>query len=319
MWITEHMPQIQDSLLFFVAVMAEMAILFIGITFLVGVMMELFPAEKISNLLSARRGKGYMIGAGLGALTPFCSCSTIPVTKGLLNAKAGFGPTMAFLFTSPLVNPMLVALLWMALGFEFTALYVVAALSLTIGLAYLLDRFGFDRFIREDVLSSPVSSCGTKQTDPVNDTSVRAMARRLFANKLRLKELWHGAVADYRKFLPFIAVGIAIGAVTHGFVPEDFLVEIAGSDNPWAIPVSAVIGIPLYMRASVMVPMIMPLAAKGVALGAIAALIIGAAGASIPEVVMLKRMFKLPLMLAFLASVLTIAVVTGYSFELLMG
>ncbi|MCW9033086.1 MAG: permease [Rhodospirillales bacterium] len=319
MWFTEHLPQLQDSLIFFVAVMAEMAILFVGITFLVGVMMDLLPAEKISNLLSAKRGKGYLIGAGLGALTPFCSCSTIPVTKGLLNANAGFGPTMAFLFTSPLVNPMLVALLWMALGLEFTAIYVIVALSLTIGLSYLLDRFGFERFIRADVITSPARSCGAEQSMPVNDTSIRAKARRLFANKLRLKELWRGAVIDYRKFLPFIAVGIAIGAVTHGFVPEDFLVEIAGSDNPWAIPVSAMIGIPLYIRGSVMVPMIMPLAAKGVALGAIAALIIGAAGASIPEVVMLKRMFKLPLMLAFLASVLTIAVVTGYSFEAIMG
>lgn len=316
MSFTPYLPQLQDAALFFVVVMAEMAILFVGITFLVGVIMDLLPREKVANLLSSRQGKGYLLGAGLGALTPFCSCSTVPMTTGLLRAQAGFGPTMTFLFTSPLVNPMLIALLWMALGLEFTAIYTVAALTLTVLIGFLLDRFGFERFIKADVLASVRDD--TEQP-PANDLSFRASATRLYRNKTRLKELGDDSMAQFKKFLPFIAVGIAIGAFTHGFMPEDFLVAFAGGDNPWAIPVAAVIGIPLYLRASTMVPMIMPLAAKGVALGGIAALIIGAAGASIPEVVMLNRMFKLPLMAAFLASVLTIAIVTGYTFQAIMG
>jgi len=214
---------------------------------------------------------------------------------------------------------MLVALLWMALGIEFTAIYMVAALTLTVLIGYLLDRFGFQRFIKADVIGTALPRDHAEKLAGVNDTTVRAAAARLYRDKARLKALWDDSVNQFKKFLPVIAIGIGIGAITHGFLPEDFLVEYAGSDNPWAIPVAAVIGIPLYLRASTMVPMIMPLAAKGVALGGIAALIIGAAGASIPEVVMLNRMFRLPLMAAFLASVFIIAVTTGYTFEALMG
>ena len=318
MTLTTYLPQLQNTGIFFISLMTEMAVLFIGVTFLVGVIMALLPTERIGALLSARRGHGYVLGAGLGALTPFCSCSTVPLTTGLLRANAGFGPTMTFLFTSPLVNPLLITLLWMALGLKFTALYTMTALVLTIAVGYLLDHFGFQRYLRGDVVGLGNSSNLTIALLPTNDASLRAAAARLLADKPRLKALWSDALAQYRRFLPVISIGIAIGALTHGFVPEDFLISVAGADNPWAIPVAAVIGIPLYLRASTLVPMIMPLAAKGVALGAIAALIVGAAGASIPEIVMLNRMFRLPLMAAFLASVLIIAMTTGFAFQFLM-
>ncbi|MDP7427714.1 MAG: permease [Alphaproteobacteria bacterium] len=313
--LSVYLPQLQDSLIFFAVVSAEMTVLFIGVTFLVGIILELFPAERISAIMSSRRGHGYAVGAGLGALTPFCSCSTIPLTMGLIKARAGFGPTMTFLFTSPLVNPLLVALLWMALGIRFTIVYVAMALTLTVIIGYLLDRFDFDRFIRADLLVTKTSCGATPEATPPNDTMVRAAAARLFRDRARLKELLIDAVGQFRTFLPFIIVGIGIGAFTYGFVPQDFFASVAGSDSPWAIPASAVIGIPLYVRPSTMVPMVLPLAAKGVALGAIAALIIGAAGASLPEVVMLKRMFRLPMIAAFLTAVLTIAVTTGFVFQ----
>jgi len=303
---------------FFGLVMVEMAVLFIGVSFLVNVLTELFPSEQIGAILSGKKGRGYLAGAGLGAITPFCSCSTIPMTVGLLRANAGFGPTMAFLFTSPLVNPMLIALLWMALGWRFTALYTFCAILFTLIISFLLDRFNFQRFIDQDAIA-PTCGAGKNQNTHPNDTSTGGAFRRLLANKARLKELLANSSEQYRTFLPYIAIGIAIGAISHGFIPENYLVELAGSDNPWAIPASAVIGIPLYLRASTMVPMIMPLAAKGVALGALAALIIGAAGASLPEVIMLKRLFRLPLMAAFLLSVFTIAIATGFAFEWLIA
>ncbi len=313
MSLTAYLPQIQDSLVFFLLVSLEMAVLFVGVSFLVGVILEVLPPERVGNILSSRNGKGYAVGAGLGALTPFCSCSTIPMVVGMLRANAGFGPTMTFLFTSPLVNPLLIALLWLALGWKFTVIYALSALVLTMTVGYLLERFDFARFIRSDAISVP--SCSNKPEFPLNDTGARAAFSRLVSNRTRQKELFLDALDQYRKFMPLIMLGIGIGAVVHGFVPLDFFVDVAGSDSPWAVPVSAVIGIPLYVRVSTMVPMVMPLAAKGVALGAIAALVIGAAGASLPEMVMLKRLVRVPLMLAFLASVFTIAVITGLVFN----
>lgn len=323
MWLETYQPMMMDSLRFFLFVVTEMAILFVAVSFLVGIIQELLPAEKIKAVMSERRGRGYLIGAGLGALTPFCSCSTIPLTIGLLKARSGFGPTMAFLFTSPLVNPMLIALLWLALGMQFTLLYAAMAIMLAVSIAFLLQHFNFERFVNEDIYA-PSQDCNSALATAISPDDLLtegfgSAAKRLFGNGARLKELFWVAVGEFRKFLPFILIGVSIGAILHGFVPEDFLVRYAGDDNPLAIPFSAIVGIPLYLRASTMIPMVMPLAAKGVSLGAIAALMIGAAGASLPEVIMLKRIFKIPLLAAFLASVLTIAVVTGFVFNAVNG
>ena len=323
MWIETYEPMIMDALGFFIFVVTELTILFIAVSFLVRAIHHLLPAEKIKSVMSGRHGRGYLIGAGLGSLTPFCSCSTIPLTVGLLRARAGFGPTMAFLFTSPLVNPMLVALLWMALGLQFTLIYATMALFLAVSIAYLLQRFNFERFVNEDVYAAAeekvTANASSVAADDILAENFGSAAKRLLGNRENLKGLLRYAVSEYRKFLPFILIGVAVGAILHGFVPEDFLVRYASADSPWAIPFSAIVGIPLYLRASTMIPMIMPLAAKGVSLGALAALMIGAAGASLPEVIMLKRIFKMPMMIAFLFSVLTIAVVTGFVFNAVNG
>ncbi|MBZ0216162.1 MAG: permease [Fimbriimonadaceae bacterium] len=323
MWIDPYKPMIIDAVAFFLFVVAEMAILFIAVSFLVGILQELLPTEKIKAVMSGRRGRGYIIGAGLGSITPFCSCSTIPLTVGLLQARGGFGPTMAFLFTSPLVNPMIVALLWMALDLQFTLIYATMAITLAVVVAILLQHFNFERFVKDDIYV-PTGCAQSASATAISSQDIMvegfgAASKRLFSDRLRLKKLFKGAVSEFRKFLPFILIGVSIGAVLHGFVPEDFLVRYASADNPLAVPFSAIIGIPLYLRASTMIPMVMPLAAKGVSLGAIAALMIGAAGASLPEVIMLKRIFRMPMMIAFLTSVLTIAVVTGFVFNAVNG
>jgi len=309
MSLTLHLPKFEQSIVFFFYLSLEMAILFVGITFLVGVLLEILPPHRIGNILSSRNGKGYVIGAGLGALTPFCSCSTIPMVVGMLRAQAGFGPTMTFLFTSPLVNPLLVGLLVLALGWKFTLIYSISALIVTICLGYLLEQLNFSRFIRTDAIEKNSSEKHDKP--PLPDARVKVALMHLLCDRSHIKIIFLNALDQYKKFFPLITFGIGIGAFVHGFLPLDFFVDVAGSENPWAVPISAIIGIPLYVRASTMVPMIIPLAAKGVGLGSIAALIIGAAGASLPEVIMIKRLVQIPLLLAFLSSVFVIAVTTG--------
>ncbi|NNK97271.1 MAG: hypothetical protein HKP41_23195 [Desulfobacterales bacterium] len=166
--IDTYRPLIAESAAFFAYTMIELAILFVGISFLVGVINEFLPPDKVQRWLSGRHGRGYFIGSILGGLTPFCSCSTIPVTVGLLRAKAGFGPTMAFLFTSPLVNPIIIPLFLTLIGFEVTVVYAVVAISMSIGISFILEQAGFSRYVKQETLIgiSDLRNMSDKKTPP---------------------------------------------------------------------------------------------------------------------------------------------------------
>ena len=342
-------PMAKEALSFFVFTFTELMVLFIGISFIVGVLQELIPEDKVKAMLSGKGGRGYFIGAGLGALTPFCSCSTIPIMVGLLKARAGFGPTLAFLFTSPLVNPIIVGLFFVALGLKATIIYSILALMMAIMISFLLEKANFQRFIKWDtldekqedcscqpdsteqqgtqhvevrsgtpILSGPQLACCTA-TESMDATGSCAPATVNFAIASIKTDRWvrifKEAVRQFKTFLPYIIIGVVIGAIAHGFVPENLIVKYAGPDNPFAVPVAAVIGVPLYVRVSTMIPIFIPLMAKGMSVGAVVALTIGGAGASLPEVIMLKRIFRAPLLGAFLASVFFIAVTAGIVFN----
>lgn len=324
---------IVESVEFFLFAMVELTILFVGISFIVGCINEFLPKEKVKKLLSGRNGKGYLIGAVLGGLTPFCSCSTIPMMAGLLQAGAGFGPTMSFLFASPLVNPVLLGLFFTLLGSKITLLYSLLALSLAICSGIVLEKFGFSRYIKPIAMDQTTSKCcETKPQAAIHsfesiaphnqslniqraiekDCCDSNEAIETIQQSNRWGRIFTEAVVQFRTFLPYILVGVAIGSLIHGMLPADMVTNVAGSDNVFAIPVSAVIGIPLYIRASTMLPIAASLLGKGMSLGAVIALIIGGAGASLPEVAMLKGLFKIPLLAAFLLSVFFTAVVSGF-------
>ncbi len=320
--------------------MAEMAVLFVGISFLVGVINEFLPQDKVKRWLSGRHGRGYLIGSILGGLTPFCSCSTIPVTIGLLRAGAGFGPTMAFLFTSPLVNPVIIPLFITLLGVEVTVVYASVAIGMTIIISFILEKAGFSRYLIAEVLNfnGAPAAVGTPLTQPLSGASgtqfmvqlqpaatgsgpgaagaeqAPAFTIPLYQQEQpgRWRRIFNEAVRQFKSLLPFVVLGVVIGSVIHGFLPADLVVRLAGADNPLAVPVSAVVGIPLYLRVSTMVPIAASLVAKGMSLGAVIALIIGGAGASLPELAMLKGMFRLPLLIGFIGSVMIMAVSAGF-------
>lgn len=349
MTMETFIPMAKDALGFFAFTVTELAVLFIGISFIVGMIQEFVPPEKVKSLLSARRGRGYFIGAGLGALTPFCSCSTIPIMVGLLKAQAGFGPTLAFLFSSPLVNPIIVGLFFMAFGLKATIVYSILALLMAVAISYFLEKSKFQRFIKWDALDENQESC-CSNPEPVEAHAVQSVKASCcgpvvpepdlacctsagdvqaasccgpapaspavaIAESGRWTRIFKEAVTQFRTFLPYIVFGVAIGALAYGFVPKELIVGYAGADNPFAIPVAAVIGVPLYVRVETMIPITVALMGKGMSLGAVVALVIGGAGASIPEIVMLKRIFKGPLLGAFLAAIFSIAVASGLIFN----
>ncbi len=333
--------QLLETGLYALQLFAELAVLFVLISFLVGALQEWLPADKTHHYLSARHGRGYLIGALIGAATPFCSCSTVPMTLGLLKSGAGFGPTMTLLFTSPLVNPIIIALFWITFGVELTLLYTAMSLGMAVGVAWLMDRAGFERHLRNDVIGRRVETTSVPLTSlevdantqshnvasnpPVTvtlDASGIGVARPGLTVEAPLKgrarRLLTDAIKQFRSFLPHVVIGVMIGAFAHGFVPDAWLVEYAGEGNVWAIPLAAIIGVPLYVRGSTMIPIAMTLTAKGMGIGAVIALVVGGAGASLPEMVMLKRMFRWPILLAFLFSVFGIAITTGYLAEALV-
>ena len=344
----EFLARLSDTLLFGLQLFAELALLFVLISFLVGVLNEWLPEEKTRRWLSARHGHGYLIGALIGSVTPFCSCSTVPLTMGLLKSGAGFGPTMTLLFTSPLVNPIIVALFWVTFGLELTLLYAVMAIGAAILVSWSMDRAGFERFLEQGLFdhrtaagvavplvidrkegdgaaccapqTAAVQACCVANPEPLAvglPTTAPAVEVPVTEGRWagRAAHLFREAVGQFRSFLPHIAIGVGIGAVAHGFVPDDLLVRYAGPDDLLAIPVAALIGVPLYVRGSTMIPIALTLTAKGMGIGAVIALVIGGAGASLPEVVMLKRMFRWPILAVFLFSVFGIAITTGYLAE----
>lgn len=307
----------------FITLFVELTLLFIVISYLVALINQRISPEKIQKILGARHGKGFLISAGLGAITPFCSCSTIPMLIGLLKARAGFGPVMTFLFTSPLLNPIVIVLFIPVLGVQATLIYTVLALSISITAGVLLQYFKFDRFVKQELIGittcntaeSNSSGCGlaTENQSPAYFDTAKESQQNSY--QLAWIESW----VLFKIMMPYMFISMIIGAFVHGFVPTDYFTQIAGTDNPAAIPVAALIGIPLYIRVTALIPLIGSFVAKGVSIGAIMALIIGSGGASLPEMILLKRIFKWPLLLAFLSVIFTMAIVGGFVFNILIG
>lgn len=309
---------------------AELSLLFLAISYLVGILQHYIPPSKIRQLLSSQGGRGYLFAAGLGAITPFCSCSTIPFLKGLLRAQASFGTMLVFLFASPLLNPVIIGLLAFSFGVQVTALYFTVALGVSLVAGWLLEKLGFERFVREEAYApaesytpeessacasaSAASSCAASNQNG-NQTSCGASSAE------RRKPDWHGlwqsTWKDFRQALPYLLIGISVGSLIYGFVPTELIARYAGTDNLLAIPFAAVVGIPLYVRAEAVIPLSAALIAKGASTGALMALIIGSAGASLTEVILLKSLFKNPLIAAFVGVVLSMAIAAGVAYTLL--
>jgi len=297
---------LEESSKMFLKLFLELTFLFLIISYLVAMLNQKLSAEKIQRILGTQGGRGYFTAAALGAITPFCSCSTIPMLVGLLKARAGFGPTMTFLFTSPLLNPIIIALFIPVLGLNVTLAYGALALSISLLAGILLQTLGFERYIKEDMLVEKKTCCGSSCGDaPQVEPS-------------QWRKAWDECWSLFRQMFPYMLIAMMVGALVHGFVPADFFSSVAGPDNPAAIPTAAIIGIPLYIRVTALLPLVASFIAKGVSLGAIIALVIGSGGASLPEVILLKKLFHWPLLLAFLLVIFSMAVIGGFTFNFLL-
>lgn len=276
----------------------ELTVLFIFISFLVSLLQQKFTEERIKQILNRpNKWTGYLYGTGLGALTPFCSCSTIPILAGLLSSKAPFGPSISYLIASPLLNPVIIIMLWTLLGWKLTLYYfiIIVIFSMLIGIVW--ERLGLEHSVKK---------VKVRRGNGTNDESVPKW-------RLAIRDAW----SFFYSLLPYLLIGVFIGAIIHDFIPQDIIVKYAGSDKPWAIPIASIIGIPMYIRAETMLPIGSALVGKGMGIGAVIALLIGGAGASIPEVVLLSKLFKRKLVVAFVISILSVAIITGFIVQII--
>jgi uncharacterized membrane protein YraQ (UPF0718 family) len=288
---------------YFLFITAELTVLFLGISTLVALGLMYVPQAKLRGWLAKRGLWGNILGAVVGALTPFCACSTIPMTLGMLNAGAPFGPVMSFVIASPLLNPVIIAMVASLMGLEACLLYFGVTFTGSVFFGVLLEKFGGGGYVKRVRVKG--DCCGAAAA--VIPQTVRG----------KLASAFRSAWEDFRGVLVYLLVGVAIGAGIYGYIPQQLVADLAGPQNPLAVPVAAVIGIPLYIRAETAIPIGLALAQKGMSMGAVIALIIGGAGMAIPEMAMLASIFRKRLVASIVAVIWATAVVGGYAFNYL--
>ncbi|MGD6872751.1 permease [Sutcliffiella horikoshii] len=280
----------------FLFIAIELTVLFVLITFLVSIIQSVVPFHKMEKWLN----KGNTLLSALFAvlfafITPFCSCSTIPMVVTLLRKKVPFGIVMVFLFASPVLDPTILTIMTAMLGWKVALLYTLTTTVLSILIGLSLEKLGFEKQLKNVLLKNYQQE-----------------------NKgLDLKQSVAETLTLIKTVYPFLLIGAAIGAIIHGAVPTSFITHYLGGDNWWLVPVAAIIGIPLYIRLSTMIPISQMMIAKGMALGPVMALLISSAGASLPEVALLNSIFKKKLVAAFVISVISMSTISGFLFYLI--
>lgn len=303
------MNTIIETLQYFVLITIELIALFMFISALVEFILMYIPEEKIRKRLSGAGMFGNVMAAGFGALTPFCACSTIPMTVGFLNAGVPFGSAMSFLIASPLLNPIIIGMLGAMVGFKAMAVYFVIAFLCSVIFGFVMEKTGMQKYVKNIRPKQTLCCSCCEQAD---------VDKRSLPFKEKLKLAFSSAWGSLRPIMVYLLIGVALGAGIYGYMPQDFVIKIAGPDNPFAVPVAAVLGIPLYIRAETAIPIGLALMDKGMSIGAVIALIIGGAGMAIPEMTMLASIFKKKLVAMTVFVIFLTAVVSGYLFNILL-
>lgn len=298
------MNTLVETLEYFVFITFELIALFMLISAAVEIILMYIPQEKIKKWLSGRGILGNVMAAGFGALTPFCACSTIPMTVGFLHAGVPFGSTMSFLIASPLLNPIIIGMLGAMVGVKAMITYFVIAFAASVLFGFILEKTGMQRYVKNVRLKGGHAETGEN--------------RRTWPLKRKLREAFVSAWGSLRPIMGYLLIGVALGAGIYSYMPQDSVLRIAGPDNLFAIPIAALLGIPLYIRAETAIPIGVALMAKGMSIGTVIALIIGGAGMAIPEMTMLASIFRKKLVAVIVAVIFLTAVISGYLFNVLL-
>jgi hypothetical protein len=293
-----------EAVRFFLFEAPKVLLLLTLIVFLVGIVRTYFSPERTRRILGNRSSFiGNILASLLGVVTPFCSCSAVPLFIGFVQAGVPLGVTFSFLIAAPMINEVALVLLFGLLGWQTALLYAGTGLLIAITAGFVIGRLKLERFV-EDWVYALRSPSATVQEEAFS------FAQRIEQGKSAVRDI-------VGKVWPYIIVGIGVGAWIHGFVPADFMVGIMGKSAWWSVPLSVLIGIPLYSNAAGIIPIVQALLEKGAALGTVLAFMMAVIGLSLPETIILKKVLKLPLILIFVAVVGTGILIVGYVFNFL--
>ena len=311
-WLTYSLIGLQpeshlgESVNFFFYDVPKILMLLAGMIFIVTLIRSFFSPEQTRAALGGKReGVGNVMAAGLGVLTPFCSCSAVPLFIGFVESGIPLGVTFSFLIATPVVNEIALAMLFGLFGWQIAGLYLVTGLTIAIVGGVVIGRLKPERFVEDFVWQVKVGQQTGIQYKPTWDERIHAAAR---STREIVGKVW-----------PFVVIGIGIGAFIHGYVPEDFLAEVMGADAWWTVPAAVLLGIPLYANAAGIIPVVHAMMDKGAALGPVLAFMMAVVALSLPEILILKRVIKMPLIIMFIAIVGFAIIFTGYLFNFVVG
>jgi len=303
----DHLAKAID---FFIYDSIKILLLLFIVVFLMGIINSYFPIDRVKNYLSRNKlyGAEYFMASLFGVVTPFCSCSSVPLFIGFVRGGIPLGVTFAFLVTSPLVNEVAIGLFVGLFGVKTTILYVLSGVLLGSVSGVILQKLKLERFLTpwvKEVLFNAQKDEGRFKTE-----------KQTFNQRLTI--IWGEALKILKGVLPYVIVGIAIGGLMHGFVPEGFFEKHMAKDNLFAVPIATILAVPMYSNASGILPIVQVLVDKGIPLGTAIAFMMGVVGLSLPEAMLLKKVMTIKLITIFFGVVMLCIIVSGYLFNIIL-
>jgi len=292
-----------DALIFFIYDTIKIFLLLSIIIFIISIIRSYFPPERTRQILSHKKQFiGNIFAALLGVATPFCSCSAVPLFIGFVEVGIPLGITISFLIASPLVNEVAVVLLWGLFGWKVTSIYIGTGLFIAITGGFIIGKLNLEKWVESYVYQI--------HTNPGQEIAKKTFSERINYAKLYTKDI-------LKRIWLFIIIAIGIGGFIHGYVPENFLAQYAGPQNPFAVPVAVALGVPLYASAAGVVPIVYALVEKGLSIGTVLAFMMAVTALSLPEMIILRKVLKVQLLGVFVG-ILTVAIITvGYLFNII--
>ncbi len=298
-----------QALNFFIYDSFKILILLIVVIFFMGIINSYFPIDKVKNYLSQKKlyGFEYFMASLFGTVTPFCSCSSVPLFIGFVSGGIPLGVTFAFLITSPLVNEVAVGLFIGLFGVKTTIIYVISGIILGTISGMILQTFKLERYLSPWV-KEILANAQKEQESFIQEKQSLSKRLPIILNEV-LKIL--------RGILPYLLIGIAVGGLMHGYIPEGFFAKYMSKDNLFAVPISTILAVPMYSNASGILPVIQVLVTKGIPLGTAIAFMMAVVGLSLPEAMLLKKVMTWKLIAVFFGTVTICIIISGYIFNLI--
>lgn len=306
----EKGQHLAEALNFFIYDTTKILILLLVVIFLMGIVNSYFPIDKVKNFLSRNKlyGLEYLMASLFGVVTPFCSCSSVPLFIGFVRGGIPLGVTFAFLITSPLVNEVAIGLFIGLFGLKTTLIYVISGILLGTISGAILQKLKLERFLTPWV--KQVLANAQKEQD--------VFIAEKQSLKQRLPIIWDEVLNILKGIIPYVVIGIAIGALMHGYIPEGFFEQHMAKDNLFAVPIATILAVPMYSNASGILPVAQVLVAKGIPLGTAIAFMMGVVGLSLPEAMLLKKVMTLKLIAIFFGVVTLCIIISGYLFNIIL-